>query len=83
MGAAWAERPCATAECHALANGGGRACDACDSKGMSADWSRTRDAAWLAGKSIAEIEAIPLPDRHRRLVLIPGERQSSKQPERQ
>lgn len=75
-------RPCSTPACHAMANNAGKYCDACDSKGMPEGWSRTRDVAWLAGKTISEVEAIPLPDRNKRLVLIQGQRQQSNTQER-
>lgn len=65
--------PCSTPDCHAMANPARRYCDACDVLGMPENWSRTRDAAWLAGKTTSEIEAIPLPDRNKRLVLVRGE----------
>lgn len=75
-------RPCSTPPCCAMANAAGKYCDSCDSKGMPEGWSRTRDEAWLAGRSTAQIKAIPLPDRTRRLVLVQVERRHSTTKER-
>lgn len=66
--------PCSTRGCRRLANAAGWYCDECDLNGMPEGWSRTRDEAWLAYKKSPDIEAIPLPDRKARLVLVKGGR---------
>lgn len=70
--------PCSTPGCRTWANAGGLYCDTCDVLAPE-NWSRTRDAGWLAGKTTAEIVAIPLPDRKSSLLLIQGGKQVTDQ----
>lgn len=54
-------RPCSVPACRGLANAAGRYCDACDATGTPANWSRSRDEAWLAYVDCEGIRLIPLP----------------------
>lgn len=54
--------PCSTDECSGDAAGGRATCDTChDRNGYPADWSRSKDDAWLDYRPCPEIERIPVP----------------------
>lgn len=53
--------PCSTDECAGDATDGRPTCDVChDRNGYGPDYSRSRDAAWLAHKTCNEIRFIPI-----------------------
>lgn len=55
-------RPCSVPECVHFANAAGVYCDGCDEKGMSKNWSQSRDDAWLAYIDCEGIRLLPLPN---------------------